>query len=172
MGRICYFLLRHEREKALTHLKWVFDKEKSLAEIEQLAKNTFVNLGRNLGEWLKMPALTSGQILARVEVENLERVQEALKKGKGLILLTGHFGNWEWLAAYFGCLGYSGGVLGKRIYFEPYNRLIVSLRRSHRVETIYQDESPKRILKLLAQNFSLGILPDQDVEKARKQPSN
>lgn len=169
LGRIAYAILPHERKKTVAHLTWVFEKEKSPAEIRRIARKVFANLGRNAAEWLKMPRLSDAQIVARVEVENFEIVEEALRGGKGIILLTGHFGNWEWLAAYFGSLrkerGYAGGVLAKRIYFEPYNRLLVNLRASHGVETYFRDESPRKILKALGQNHILGILPDQDVKK-------
>lgn len=165
IGGAVYFLLPHERKKTQRHLTRVFGKEKNLKEIRCIARKVFVNLGRNLGEWLKMPYLSDRQILDRVEAVNFDRVEEALSKGKGLIILTGHFGNWEWLAAYFGSLGYEGRVLARRIYFEPYNRRLIQMRLAHRIETIFRDESPKRILKLLSENKVLGILPDQDVDK-------
>lgn len=164
-GRLAYWILPHERHKALTHLKWVFEKEKTQTEIYQMARDNFANLGRNLGEWLKMPALSDEEIRARVVPENFDRIKKALQKGKGAILLTGHFGNWEWLAAYVSSLGYRGVVLARKIHFEPYNRLLVRLRRSHGVETFFRNKSPKPILKELAQNHLLGILPDQDVDK-------
>lgn len=164
-GRLAFYLLPHERGKTLTHLRWAFGHEKSEEQIRQIGKETFAHLGRTFVEWQKMPFLSDEAILAQVETENFEQVQELLKKGKGLIVLTGHFGNWEWLAAYFGCLGYQGVVLARRIYFEPYNRELVALRKSHHVETFYRDDSPKKILKALANNHILGILPDQDVDK-------
>lgn len=164
-GRVAFWLLPHERKKAIRHLTWVFEKEKSAEEIRRLAKQTFIHLGRNFGEWLKIPALSDEEIITRVAPENLERVEEALRRGKGALLLTGHFGNWEWLAAYFGARGYQGGVVARRIHFEPYNRLLVGLRLSHHVKTFYRDESPREILKKLARNGVLGILPDQDVDK-------
>lgn len=165
LGVFLYWVLKHERKKSLTHLRVAFGKVKSEKELHQIAKGTFANLGRNVCEWLKMPALSFDQVKERVDVEGFHYVEEALKRGKGLILLTGHYGNWEWLAAYFGCLGYHGGVLARRIYFEPYNRFLVAIRETHRIETIYRDESPKKILKMLANNHILGILPDQDVDK-------
>ncbi len=165
LGLLLYSVLKHERKKALTHLQIALGKSKSPEEIRQIARRTFANLGRNACEWLKMPSLSNEAIKERVDVENMQAIETALARGKGVIVLTGHYGNWEWLAAYFGCLGYHGGVLARRIYFEPYNRLLVSMRLAHRVETIYRDDSPKKILKMLAQNHILGILPDQDVDK-------
>ncbi len=165
LGVIVYYLIGYERRKTIKHLKIAFGDSKSEQEIHQIAKETFANLGRNGCEWVKMPSLTDEQIRERVEVENVEVIHESLKKGKGLILLTGHFGNWEWLAACLGSLGLRGGVLARRIYFEPFNRFLVKIRESHRIETIYRDESPKKMLKMLKNNGILGILPDQDVDK-------
>lgn len=165
LGGACFYLVRHERNKTIRHLSLAFKGEKSEAELKKIARGTFSNLGRNAGEWLKLPALNDAQVIAAVEVKNRQVIEQVLSRGKGLIMLTGHFGNWEWLAAFMGSLGYDGGVLARRIYFEPYNRFLVNMRLSHHIKTFYRDDSPKKILKVLADNLVMGILPDQDVDK-------
>lgn len=165
VGRLCFWLLPRERKKAITHLTWVFEKEKSKEEIRKLAKEAFTNLGRTLFEFIQMQRLTKEEIINRVIPENLDRLDGALRRGKGAILLTGHFGNWEWLAAFLIARGHQGGALGRRIHFAPYNNLLVNMRRRHGVETYDRKDSPKKILKLLAENKVLGVLPDQDVKR-------
>jgi KDO2-lipid IV(A) lauroyltransferase len=81
--------------------------------------------------------------------------------------MTAHMGNWELLAGIFGLQGFQGGVVGRRIYYEPYNRWIVGLRDSVGVQTIYQDEAVRQIHKHLKAGAIVGLLPDQDMDRVR-----
>lgn len=163
-GRIAYHILPKEREKTLAHLGIAFGKEKSEEEIEEIAKNVFSNLGRNAFEWLNFPKLDKVWFDTYITAEGLERLREAEKKKRGIIVLASHFGNWEFLAAYLSHLGCHGAVIVRRIYIEQFNRLFLDMRRRIGNEVIYRDESPKRPLKILKEGGFIGILPDQDTD--------
>ena len=77
--------------------------------------------------------------------------------------MSGHFGNWELLAGYFGIKGYPVNVLARRLRYDKYDNFINSLRRGMGVNVIYRDDSPKAILKILKEGQSLAILADQDI---------
>ena len=81
--------------------------------------------------------------------------------------MTAHLGNWELLPRMFGLEGFRGGVVGRRIYYEPYNRWIVGLRGSVGVQTIYQDEAVRQIHAHLKAGEIVGLLPDQDRDSVR-----
>ena len=162
VGLLCYWLLRRERKRALQHLKLVYGNSRDIGAI---ARGVFENLGMNLVEWLQMVRLNRDKIDKIVACTGIEKVREALAKGKGIIMLTGHFGNWEYLGAYFGLHGYQGAVIGKKIYYHNYNKLLCQLREAVGVETIWRSGSIKKMLSALRKNGLLGILPDQDTKK-------
>jgi KDO2-lipid IV(A) lauroyltransferase len=56
-------------------------------------------------------------------------------------------------------------VVGRRIYYSPYNRWISDLRSSVRVKVLYQDANPRELLRCLKRNEVVGLLPDQDVDR-------
>jgi KDO2-lipid IV(A) lauroyltransferase len=87
-----------------------------------------------------------------------------MAKGKGVIIVTGHFGNWEIMPITLKIKGYPGAVVGRRIYFEKYDRYLNSLRAYHGVNIIYRDESPRKILKIIRSGGIVGIVADQDVD--------
>ena len=93
--------------------------------------------------------------------------KDILQEGKGLIIMTAHMGNWELLAGIFCMHGFPGGVIGRRIYYEPYNQWIVRLRNAVKVQTIYQDEAVRQVHKLLKAGEIIGLLPDQDRDNVR-----
>ena len=161
-GAVTWRMLSRERKKTLRHLEMVF--ENAVARYK-IGKRLFQNLGMNLVEWFQMPRLNRKKINSIVRITGREKIDQVLRWGKGGIILTGHFGNWEYLAAYFLWNGYGGAVLARKIYFAPLNRLMLSLRGVSGVGTIWRDGSVRSMIKVLKKNNLLGILPDQNTDK-------
>jgi len=162
MGRLCFWLLPRERNRALKHLRLVYGERKDLTRIVQ---GVFENLGMNLLEWFQLPRLSKKREDKIFKYTGLEKIERALRNDKGIIMLTGHLGNWEYLAAAMALRGFRGAVVGRKIYYPPYNNLLCSLRAAAGVETIWRDDSARKMLRVLRQNMLLGILPDQDTKK-------
>jgi len=165
LGWCSYYVLRRERRKTLANLELALGKEKPPGERRRIAREVFVNLGRNMVELAFYPRIDGDNIGAFVKMEGREIVDRELGKGKGVIIITGHIGNWELIPTYFCAVGYRGGVVARRAYYEKYNRLLERLRRSKGFRVFYRDKSPKEILKTLRNNELVGVLADQDVRK-------
>lgn len=163
-GRLAFRVLKKERGKTLHNLSLVFADRKTPEEIEDIARRVFVHLSKNLIDWILLDRMTEAQLKGLIDIEGREKIERVLARGKGVIVLTAHIGNWEFLAAYVALFIRPGGVVGRKVYIEEYDRLLVEMRRKKRVETIYSTDSPKRILKILRDNCVIGILPDQDVK--------
>lgn len=165
LGSLAYVVLSHERKKTIEHLLFAFGITKGRREIRSIARGVFVNCAKSGVDWILYPRFTKSNWRKLVHwTDEMDRVDRLLALGKGLIMITGHFGNWELIASTFTVHGYQGAVVGRRIYYEPYNRLIVDARWSKGVRTLYRDESPKEILKALKSNQIMGIVADQDVD--------
>lgn len=164
LGRLAYYIIRRERIKTLTNLRIAFGKEKAEREIKYIAREVFANLGKNLVELINFPKINKSNIDNLVKERGLHRIDKALHKKKGVIILASHFGNWEFLAAYLTIKGYRGPVIARRIYFNKYDVVLNRLRASKNIDVIYRDESPKKILRVLKSGGMIGILADQDVD--------
>jgi len=165
MAGIGAFLLASKyRNRALDNLKSVFGNTKSDAEIRRIARAVFVNLAKNAIELVNLPKISASNIDSLVSIEGRAILDGELAKGRGVIVVTGHFGNWELMPVTLRIKGYAGSVIGRRIYFDRYDRYLNSLRKTHGVEIIYRDDSPRKILKVLKSNGVLGIVADQDVD--------
>ena len=163
-GKVAYLILGRYRKITLENLQHAFGSQKTPSEIRRIAGKVFENLGKNAAEMLNFPKLSPGNIGRLVEVVGIDNVAKAFDSGKGTIILTGHFGNWELLAVMIRVLGYPGAAIGRRIYFHKYDAFLNYLRRTHDVNVIYRDDSPKKILRVLKSNRIIGILADQDVD--------
>jgi lauroyl/myristoyl acyltransferase len=79
----------------LENLRRVFGEVVSKAEIRRLAQAHYGHLARLCVEFLWFPWLSEERRSAMVRVENLDALLAASAKGKGVLIVTGHFGNWE-----------------------------------------------------------------------------
>lgn len=94
-GRIIYRLLPIRRDVILANLRRVFGALVTEGEIEQLARAHYHHLWRLGVELLRFRAMSEARRRAMVAVENVTPFARALERGKGILVLTGHFGNWE-----------------------------------------------------------------------------
>jgi len=94
-GKLAYHLLPLRRRVVLDNLRRVYGATVSEDEIRRIAQAHYAHLWRLLPEFIVFPWLTPAQRMARARVENLEAIVAAHARGKGVIIVTGHFGNWE-----------------------------------------------------------------------------
>lgn len=166
LGALSYYLLRKYRVITIDNLRSVFSGEKGEAEIARIARGVFVNLGMSATEILSIRKMDLAAMSRAVRYVNQAALDRGLSEGKGLIVIGGHFCNWEMGPIYTSLLGYRLTVIGKRIYYPRYNDFLVSLRASKGVETVYRDDNAlmRKVLRALKSNGIVGIVPDQNVD--------
>jgi KDO2-lipid IV(A) lauroyltransferase len=94
-GRVIYRFLPLRRRVILENLRRVFGESAPEAEIERLAQAHYAHLARLLWEFFWFPWVSAERRRAMVRVENLDVLERALAQGKGVLVLTGHFGSFE-----------------------------------------------------------------------------
>lgn len=131
---------------------------------EKLADETFKNLGRSLIEVCRLYHGRGNDIINRIELRGREHYEAARAKGKGLIFLTGHCGNWELLALAFSSLfGEGMGIVARR-QDNPYlNRMVERMRRAYNSTVLYKQGALRGSLSALRKGKLVGILADQAV---------
>ena len=94
-GKVLYHLFPFRRRVILANLRRVYGDTQDEAGIVALAQAHYGHLRQLFGEFLRFRWLSRERQLAMVRIENLEAFVSAYEQGKGVLLLTGHFGNWE-----------------------------------------------------------------------------
>ncbi len=169
VGIVLFYSLRREKKKVISHLAFAYKGTLGEEAIEHLAREVFVNFALTLADLLLMWKMSVKKIKMLVELspENEERLKRIIGEPRGIVFTASHLGNWELLSAYMAIRfdhSRKTQVIGKRIYFEPYNKLLVRLRERFYTETVYRDTSFKTIVKTLKDKGAIGILPDQDID--------
>ncbi|MBD3181914.1 lipid A biosynthesis lauroyl acyltransferase [Candidatus Poribacteria bacterium] len=159
-----YPLIKGEKEKALNSLNTAFGKEKSSEELTEICRYFFQNLVKGLMEVLQFSRLNSGNLSKIVTFEGKYYIDEALKPGNGVIILTAHFGNWELLGASLALSGYKINFIVRPVRNHRLDELVTQNRESKGIKCISRGASIKSALKCLKRNELLGILADIDTK--------
>jgi len=164
IGLLAFWVARKYAKITLENLRSVFGTEKTDKEIRRIAIQVFKNIAKNAVELVRFPKISKANIDSLLKFEGREILDRELLRGKGIVVVTGHIGNWEMMAITLRIKGYPGVAVGKRIYFHKYDEYLNNLRRYHDVNIVYRDDSPRKILKVLKSNGIVGIVADQDVD--------
>src|SRR5581483_1519389 len=95
LGKLIYYLLPIRRRTVRKNLMRAFDGRMTDAEIARIAQASYAHLWRSIVEMAQVPFMSAKRLAGIVRVENTEAGLRVAAKGKGVLILTGHFGNWE-----------------------------------------------------------------------------
>jgi len=162
LGRLAYFIDFEHRHVAIKNLERAFGGEKSGSEIRGIALRNFENLGMNLLEFLRFPRLNNEKLMEKVEIEGRSHVEAALKRGKGIIFLLGHIGNWELLGCMSRLLGNNVMALARPLKKnQRLDRFIEQVRSSSGLQVLSSKRVAHQVVSALRRNKMVGILIDQ-----------
>jgi len=134
-------------------------------ERDAILRGAFSNLGRLLVEFSHFPSLNTKNISDLVSFEGFAHYEEAVKRGKGVIFITAHFGAWE-LSCFAHSL-YAGPMkfVVREIDNSRVEKLIESYRGLSGNQPIEKRHASRDILKALRNNETVGILVDQNTTR-------
>ncbi len=162
MGLVAYRVLKKESGKAISNLEMIFGEKLSPDERKKIVRNLFINIGKNAADVIRFKKYFDTEIKPLVDVEGLEHFDRVYNRGRGVIAVTWHVGNFELLATYMGSLGYKVAAIGRELYDKRLNKLLVENREAGGLVNIDTKESVRRILQLLKDGYALGVLIDTD----------
>lgn len=138
--------------------------DSSYHSAEEIAMETFRNLGRSLMEVCRLYHGRGEDVIASIELRGREHYEAARARGKGLILFSGHCGNWELLALALSSLLREGISGVARRQNNPFlNRMVERMRMRYNNKVLYKQGALKGILSGLKKGELIGILADQAV---------
>ena len=129
---------------------------------EMILKNCYIFFIRNTIQFLSFPR---GFQDADIKVNGKEYLDEALSKKRGVILVTGHFGVWEIMLAWFGINNYSMLAVGQKQNNSGADTFVNQKRENIGIKMIPRKSSLKFMYEALAKNNILTLASDQDAKK-------
>lgn len=165
IGVAAFRILGRRRRIAIENLTRALGPTPDGLKAETVARRAFEQLGRTFLEFLALPAQRREDLLARIEFVGWEPVQEWGRAGRGAVLVSAHFGNWE-LLGMFGGMGFA-----KVKYLLPRqtnpgsDEYLNDVRRRVGIEPLVIGQGMRSGLRSLREGAFLGMLIDQDARR-------
>jgi Kdo2-lipid IVA lauroyltransferase/acyltransferase len=165
LGRGAHRLLGAARRLALAHVAFAFPELDAAARARVVAE-TFRHAGQSFAELTLFPRLRARP--GYISFEGVERLDRALAAGRGAIVVTGHVGNWELLAAACSARGLPITVVGRRVNDMRFHALVTRFRQAAGLEVLVRDDPRfvSAVREALARNRVVAMLIDQDTRGA------
>ncbi|MCB9782396.1 MAG: lysophospholipid acyltransferase family protein [Candidatus Omnitrophica bacterium] len=163
-GLATYRLSGSRRRVALENLDLAYGDSLTSEEKIQIAKESFVNLVTTGLEFCYSPAIKR-PIDELVHVENPEVFFEAHKKGKGIIVLVPHMGNWEVCGRWYGEKGIVQHAVVRQQKQAWVNRMVSKIRKTNGIIEIDKRNAIRKVLAALHKGEMVSMLIDQHAQK-------
>ncbi len=165
LGGIHYLVDARHRRMTLEHLQLAYGRTKTLSELKQIAKKSYQSQGMSLAESIYLPRMALSKIREWVQVDGLSHYADAIKEGKGVIILTAHLGNWEIIPKAFWAHSFrTHGTV--RPLDNPYlNKMAQRWREQNGMGVINKGSDTHKIIKLLKEGEAVGFLLDQNTHE-------
>lgn len=164
IGRILFLADKKHRKIAIDNLTRSFGNEKSSYEIKALARSVFKNLSQILFEIGWSFRLESKDFNKHFYINGLSNFKAAFEKGKGVLFLTAHIGNWELLPVIGAMTGRNINILFRPLDFLPLNTIFINTRTRFGAKLIPTRHSMRKVLSSLKKGEGVVVLLDQNVD--------
>lgn len=166
-GLIGYLLDRRHLRIGMKNLEIAFP-EKSVAERRRILRASYVNLGRAGAEYIRLGGFFHTRLARRVRYHNLEYWNEVADRypGKGLLVMSAHFGNFELIAAAHAMHGYQISLVHHTQRFLAGDAVTTLVRERAGVEIIRKHSAARAVLRALKTGDLVAIPFDQNAKRS------
>jgi KDO2-lipid IV(A) lauroyltransferase len=163
LGGLAFRLDSKHRRLALANLEKALGAETGPAERRRLALESFRHFGRVTADILKWGHLKSARRNELLKVEGEEYIRQAFREGKGVLVFSAHFGNWEAASQAISRLG-PLNVVARPLDNPLLEAKLTEFRNRLGAKVISKFQASRPILQALRRNEMVAILIDQRVQ--------
>ena len=141
MGVVAFHAAVDARRLTLANLTLVYGDEKSRREINKMGRTVFRELGRNVVDAVRLPSITVENVDTLVTIEGLEYLELAYQKGRGVIAVSAHLGNFELLGSVLALKGFAVTVVAAPVYDSRLDELLMQHRVQSGLTVVNRDQA-------------------------------
>jgi KDO2-lipid IV(A) lauroyltransferase len=136
--------------------------ELSDAEVHRIARESYENLGRTAIETALLPGRSREQVLGMFSrVEGWDIVERAMARGRGVLFVTGHLGNWELAGSLVAAKGVPLEAVARRMQNPQFDRYLTDTRQSIGMSVIHDADAVRRVPRAMREQHAVAFLVDQ-----------
>lgn len=132
------------------------------ADVRRIARASYQSLGRTTIETAVLPAYSREEVLALFErVEGWDLVERAVARGRGVLFVTGHLGNWELGGSYVAARGIPIEAVARRMQNPLFDRYLTDTRRQIGMTVVHDADAVRRVPRAVRERHAVAFLVDQ-----------
>lgn len=166
LGRLFYQLSPGARANVRDNVRHVLGEGASAAEVEKVTRETFRYIALNYYDLFRVPTLSPAQIERDVKVEGWQNVEAALAAGRGLTMVSAHFGNIEIVLHILLFRGIPVTIPVEHVQPEALFQYICRLRTSKGLRLIPIDGPLLELFRALRRGEIVGLAADRDITQS------
>jgi len=161
LAGIYYCLAFHDRRFVKANLRIIFP-EKSSRELRKISRMVFRNFAKYLVDFFRFERLDRAYIDKNIKLENLHYFDQVLAKGKGVVVLTAHLGNWELGGVVIAQLGYPFWAVALPHKNKKVNDFFDGQRNRKGVKVIAMGKAVRSCITEIRNNHMVALVGDRD----------
>ena len=165
MARTTFIFMRGYRKRMTENIESVLGQEiPDPRERQKLAWRAWLNFAQGVLETARVMDFSREKIISTVVLEGEEHIQRALEKGKGVLALSAHLGNFTLIGARLAASGYPFSAVIKSPRNQRFAKLLDDYRRQIGIHTIAakpRRQAVRGILQALRENRIVLIIADE-----------
>ena len=131
-------------------------------QVERIARRCWRHFGEILLDTLNVRKLGPRSVGLDVHYEGLEHLREAYRRGRGVLVFTGHFGHWELMAQMQGHIGLPMSFVARPLDNPRLEKQLAALRGRSGNTLIYKRNAIRAMMRAIRSGQIAGLLIDQD----------
>ena len=159
--KFLYSISKRHREKAKSNIDLVYNDTISESRKIEIIKNSYKNLVYNIYEFVENQTLSLKEFENKITVENEKYILDALKNKRKIILITAHYGNWEYGNTFIPLKYAPTTMVGRPLNNIYLNKELDLTRTRNNNEMLTKSEASRGLVKALKNNRMLGLVIDQ-----------
>ena len=131
-------------------------------EVLRIARASYESLGRTSIETAVLPAYSREQVMGMFdEVHGWDLVQDAQAAGKGVLIVSGHIGNWELGGSFVAARGVPFEAVARGMENPLFDAYLTATRLKLGITVVHDSEAVRRVPRAIREGRTVGFLVDQ-----------
>jgi KDO2-lipid IV(A) lauroyltransferase len=165
LGLVWFHVVRIRRRVVRSNLALALPER--AGEHREIARESYRHLGVSALEFLKLSGGPVAEVTSRVHPSGLANYEAALASGRGVIVVTAHFGNFDLLACSQALRGVPLAIVSRQLHGGGSNRFWMESRARSGLQIFPEEGGARQVLKWLRQGKVLGLVVDQRTPPTR-----
>jgi len=161
MSSFIYYVNVEHRKYAKANLDYVFNDSLSNERKKEIIQNSYKNIVYNIYEFIENQSLTKEQLLSRILIENEYIIKDAIEYKRKIILVTAHYGNWEYGSSVIPLKYGPTTMVGRPPNNRYLNKEIEETRTKNNTQMLTKKNASRGLVKALKDNRIVGLVIDQ-----------